>query len=82
MEAKALKLNDEDAREKWLDKRDKLHWSNESCLNYKPKDRMWVILTLTKNIAMLDPVLVEDQDGDLVSSAPVTCPFLIWNHFR
>jgi len=59
-------IKNQKQREKWLAKRNQLFWKNESFLGYKPKDRMWCVLTLTRNIAMLDPQLIIDEDGDEV----------------
>lgn len=63
---KPLVLNTHEKRKKWLNKRSKFYWSNDSYLNYKPKDRIWGVELLTSNIVMLDPQLIIDEDEDEV----------------
>ena len=51
-------------REKWQSKRDKKFWINGTYQKYNPKDRLWVLLTLSKDIAMVDKEKFIDEDGD------------------
>lgn len=56
----------EEEREKWHKKSDQRFWINQSYQHYKPEHRLWVITTLTKDLAMVDSQMVIDKDGDKV----------------
>lgn len=61
-----LLLDSSEKRERWLAQRASRYWKNDSCMNYKPEDRMWVRITATNHLAMLDPQLIIDENGLLI----------------